>query len=395
MFKSHTNSNSQNRAGRARSGFDISPLEFGFVSGFELRISSFRRRRRGFSFTEIMFAVVILGIGFIMVAAIFPVALQQAKATSDEVNATTIARSATNQFSQFLHDGNDPLNTSNCKPITNSASIALVQQLSTVDNLTLTPPAVSLWTSLSGNMILSQDPRFAWAALYRRGATNATQPGTWVPYVQLFVFPLQVRNRTIFTNEDVKLFSGPPYWNSTPTANLMPHPVRVMIANDVPDAGGADLIAFDTSGNDEEAFNVAAGAEGAYVVIDNDNISSPAADKGLMNGRIFRVGVRRSDLDGLSNMTDAFGNSLFPITTTEVYELAPGNEFTPDPGANGKFNDSDDILDIGISVPGAAQATPAHAFVIGRGYADPNNPSSGFEGDSMPISAFTTYLRVQ
>jgi hypothetical protein len=94
-------------------------------------------------------------------------------------------------------------------------------------------------------------------------------------------------------------------------------------------------------------------------------------------------------------MTDAFGNSLFPITTTEVYELAPGNEFTPDPGANGKFNDSDDILDIGISVPGAAQATPAHAFVIGRGYADPNNPSSGFEGDSMPISAFTTYLRVQ
>ena len=34
-------------------------------------------RHRGFSFTEVLFAVIILGIGFIMIAAIFPVALMQ------------------------------------------------------------------------------------------------------------------------------------------------------------------------------------------------------------------------------------------------------------------------------------------------------------------------------
>jgi type II secretory pathway pseudopilin PulG len=350
---------------------------------------------RAFSFTEIMFAVVILGIGFIMVAAIFPVALQQAKATSDEVNATTIARSATNQFSQFLRDGNGGTATSNCPPLTNSASISLVRQLTTNDS-TLTAPAVSLWTALSGNMILTQDPRFAWVTIFRRGG-NPTQTGTWDPYIQLFVFPVQVRNRTIFTSDDVKLYTNGMWSTNNPTANLMAHPVRVMIANDVPDAGGADLIAFDTSsGTDEEKFNVAAVAEGAYVVISDDAITAPTGNQGLMNGRIFRVGARREDLDGRSDMTDAFGNPIFPVNTTEVYELAPGNEFTPDPGANGKFGDSDDILDIGISVGGVnVQAGGAHAFVIGRGYADPNNPSSGFEGDAMPISAFTTYLRVQ
>jgi hypothetical protein len=342
-----------------------------------------------------MFAVVILGIGFIMVAAIFPVALQQAKATSDEVNATTIARSATNQISQFLHDGTGGTTTSNCKPLTNSASVSLVQQLSTNDTV-LTPPAVSLWTALSGNMILSEDPRFAWVSLYRRGATDPNQMGTWVPYVQLFVFPVQVRNRTIFTSDDLKLNTSGMWSVNSPTANLMPHPVRVMIANDVPDAGGADLIAFDTSATGEEGFNIAAVAEGAYVVISDDGITGPSGNQGLMNGRIFRVGARREDLDGRSDMTDAFSNPVFPVNTTEVYELAPGNEFTPDPGANGKFGDSDDILDIGISVGAVnVQAGGAHAFVIGRGFADPNNPAAGFEGEAMPISAFTTYLRVQ
>lgn len=43
-----------------------------------------RYRRRGFTFTEIMFAVVILGIGFIMIAAIFPVAIKMNSQSSEE-----------------------------------------------------------------------------------------------------------------------------------------------------------------------------------------------------------------------------------------------------------------------------------------------------------------------
>ena len=80
-------------------------MDFGFwISdfGFQCR----RRRTRivqskirnpkskmgGYSFPEVLFAVVVLGIGFIMLAAVFPVALQQSKSTLDETRAAAIAR---------------------------------------------------------------------------------------------------------------------------------------------------------------------------------------------------------------------------------------------------------------------------------------------------------------
>ena len=47
------------------------------------------RGSRGFSFTEVLFAVMILGIGFIMVAAIFPVAIQQATTVNRSSARTT------------------------------------------------------------------------------------------------------------------------------------------------------------------------------------------------------------------------------------------------------------------------------------------------------------------
>src|SRR3712207_3189828 len=58
------------------------------------QLCSARRRGNGFSFAEVMFAVIILGIGFIMVAAIFPVAIQQTRMTVDETSAAAIARDA-------------------------------------------------------------------------------------------------------------------------------------------------------------------------------------------------------------------------------------------------------------------------------------------------------------
>jgi hypothetical protein len=42
----------------------------------------------------VLFAVMILGIGFIVVAAIFPVAIQQTGASSEDGRAAAVARSA-------------------------------------------------------------------------------------------------------------------------------------------------------------------------------------------------------------------------------------------------------------------------------------------------------------
>src|SRR6478752_1573982 len=77
------------------SGEDMASRRCAFsftASGFWLlasgRHSTFRR---AFSFAEILFAVMILGIGFIMVAAMFPVAIRQTQSTVEDVNGVAEA----------------------------------------------------------------------------------------------------------------------------------------------------------------------------------------------------------------------------------------------------------------------------------------------------------------
>src|SRR4051812_34104750 len=63
----------------------------------DFRFSNFdfgmkRGARRGFSFTEVMFAVILLGLGFIMVAAIFPVAIRQSQANMEDTAGVSVAK---------------------------------------------------------------------------------------------------------------------------------------------------------------------------------------------------------------------------------------------------------------------------------------------------------------
>src|SRR3954462_7619634 len=60
------------------------------------------RSRRGFTFTEVMFAVILLGIGFIMLAGMFPVAIQQTQTNVEESKGSTIARSAAHYMEEAL-----------------------------------------------------------------------------------------------------------------------------------------------------------------------------------------------------------------------------------------------------------------------------------------------------
>src|SRR5215210_7149339 len=78
-----------------------------------LRLSSNIPPRRprfapGFSFTEVLFAVMILGVGFIMIAAIFPVAIQQTRTTGEESNAAAIARGAVKFIEENLTSADMP-----------------------------------------------------------------------------------------------------------------------------------------------------------------------------------------------------------------------------------------------------------------------------------------------
>src|SRR5688500_647109 len=66
------------------------------------------RFRAGYAFTEVMFAVVVLGIGFIMLAAMFPVAISQSQATAQESTAASIARGAVNHIQAIATNVNMP-----------------------------------------------------------------------------------------------------------------------------------------------------------------------------------------------------------------------------------------------------------------------------------------------
>jgi type II secretory pathway pseudopilin PulG len=377
--------------------------------------SNDRKRRKGFSFAEVMFAVIVLGIGFIMIAAIFPVAIQQSKATNDETTAAATAKTVISSLQDVLSNGT-PTSASDLPaltPITGFSVGAHVfgQVYSLRDpqpgTATTFPPlngqpispapawvADQLWNKAKGNLISSTDPRFACVVLYRRDGTvqpNPSGPGNILdpsPYVQIYVISTQVRNRSLYDPAtlavDVATKTTPV--PATPPVNLQARPVKVAITPKDANAAGVDLVAFDTT-----VPNSAGADEGCYVVIARDNITTPTNDIGRMNGRIYRVGTRRTDLDS--------GNSI-------VFELQPGGDFTPDPGNDGVLggsNSTDDITAIGnttaVTTPASPNSTTkasgaADAFIVGRNLQPGSTLAAPiFEGPAQDISIYTTFIQ--
>jgi Tfp pilus assembly protein PilV len=404
MSKQQKTSKAQNGiAAVARSRFDIPISNIEVVSDCpvgtqaqrsELRISSFRRGRlRGFNFTEVMFAIIILGIGFIMVAAIFPVALQQAKTTSEEIGAATIARGAASAIEAAMSDkagtstvAKDATNVvpTGPGPISIPPKPALVQQISTI----IPGGGVSLWNSVCGNMINADDPRYAWTFVYRREGL-ADDASTWQSVAQVYIFPLQARAAAQFATTDDAPFQGAALPASAYVPNLMPRPVQVVILDEKTTGLNVDLIAFDLASPPPGPLrnNVEAAAEGAYVVIANDKLA--AANQGRMNGRVYRLGARRSELDG---------NSIFVVNRSIVYELVPGGDFSQDPGVDGILNNADDLKNIGLTTDTPAPSGTADAFLVGRGYASPPDPDGDgipqYDGTAMPVGVYVTWVKV-
>jgi type II secretory pathway pseudopilin PulG len=199
-----------------------------------------RKFTTGFTLTEVMFAVITLGIGLIMIAAVFPVAIQQRKLTGEE---TTAAGSAATGMQVMAQIG------------------AIPGTLPPNGNVVQALPATT-WQLVRGNLVSTTDPRVAWVPLYRRAAGD--------PNAQVFVIGVQVRNASNFTSADVL---------GTP-ANLEPRPVKATIVDGA--AGVVDTITFNPGASTKEA----AAGDGAFVVIANDS-----GNGGWMNGRIYRLGV--------------------------------------------------------------------------------------------------------
>lgn len=389
-----------------------------------------------------MFAIIILGIGFILIAAIFPVSISQSRLTVDETTAAANARSAM-AFTSKIADGGDvvlngplmpttdlyipgPVGTTNPPDAAGSftvpgnSQIRVGKVLSFNDSrLYAAGPApaqpnypLNLWNAVKGSIILPSDNRYAWVPLYRRDMVyQNTTDGTLTvdatniqglktsgallaqasPYAQVYFLPVAVRNRSMYdggpTSVDLAPYAGTP---QSP-GNLLPRRVQVRIGYSA--TAGDYVIEFVNVPPNAANESV---APGSFVVISDDRIVTPVQDAGIMNGRVYRVGNQRTDLDPTGN----------------IWEVAPGSSFQSDPGANGRLYyaganqaDTDDVLAIGNTnvpplPPGAQYATAptacavtttgyADAFIIGRNYIG----AGSFEGVAQDVAAYVTFVK--
>ncbi len=113
------------------------------------------RHRAGISFVEILFAVMILGIGFLLIAGSLPVAIKQQELTVNASVTTAISKNAMRILDTYA-------------PKEISPGVHFFAPTGgTVSRLT-----DEQWSVIAGNMIYSANPRYAWTILYSRDASQ-------------------------------------------------------------------------------------------------------------------------------------------------------------------------------------------------------------------------------
>lgn len=166
------------------------------ASVVEPRLRGFTSFKSAFSFIEVLFAVILLGIGFIMIAGVFPAAIQQTAAVSDETAGDAIVRDAIKKI-QAVADSE--VNGTLTVPGEN------VNQANTLFQPTLrleaspnpSVPVVAgfsygLNQALGTDAFFTADHRYAWVGFYRRASLTS-------PFAQVFIIALKNPNFANYT----------------------------------------------------------------------------------------------------------------------------------------------------------------------------------------------------
>lgn len=245
-------------------------------------------RRRGFTFTEVMFAVILLGIGFIMLAGMFPVAIRQTQTTTEESHGSNLAQAG----AKYLE------------------AVALASEYD-VTNGEFRGLRKEAWQRLEGNLISTQDPRLAWTVLYKRNAGEN--------FIQVVIIAARSSARPVFDARDTEVRQNqtlPPTGRSVDVPNLYPRRLgAARLTKGNRDEGLADRIRFDNT-----ELNL---ATGAFVICGSNN--DPV--------RVYRLGNefdkgKDYDLDPAYAMEPQDPNT---VTESVVWSLGMG-EATPGNG---------------------------------------------------------------
>jgi Tfp pilus assembly protein PilV len=309
--------------------------------------------RRAFSFTEVLFAVMILGIGFIMVAAMFPVAIQQAKNNSEESNGAAVSRGAASYLDRIATNETMPPTWNTVVAAEYDGAMGSAQ-----------PDRQTIASRLRGSLIVASDSRVAWVPFYRR-AGDPNDVNTWSPFAQVFMVPVYVRSDSQYKAAPVVVQEG-----QTTTAAGSPTGlpyVRATIRNGT--NGSPDTITFRDAPQvaSEGAYVIIADARGAGSLPNWDQVVAPD-----LQGRIYRLGNPASGDPGRGG---GGGWELMPGFDYEP--LWYNTDLNPATSATGRFDGKDDV------VPGL---TDVRVFVVGRGAAA--------DGAAQDVAAYTTFVIV-
>jgi hypothetical protein len=331
-----------------------------------MMIQTARKFRPGFSFIEVLFAVILLGIGFIMIAGIFPVAIQQSTASANETAGQLICRDAIRMIAQAASAyGGSALFPSTVQTGNTTGSVI---------PFPYTSGTGTLYQALGPNAFFSADKRYGWVGFYRRDSATS-------PYVQVFVIALENPN---FPNYVVTGQTGTPLV----TTGVVPPPIPPLTYNQAPTAATnpptpsnyivaltlySDNISTEadfTKNVSPSPFNACTGAF-LLVAYDPGRTATPAArNPGTLTGQIFRLG-------------------------TEIDTDGSGTKFLLQPGMDVN-NSNSDGFPYGISTPPPYMT----CYVIGRAptqssAASGNNLYDGsFTGPNQDIAAMSAYIPV-
>jgi hypothetical protein len=338
---------------------------------------SARRAAAGFAFTEVLFAVMVLGIGFIMIAAMFPVTIRQTQSTVEETVGAQVARGALDYMQSVAADDLFPPTAKTSNDIPGVLSLSSSQAAALYGNYKGLNQA---FLAVRGNMVSPDNPRIAWIPMYRRGADpNSANifPKNGLPYAQVFILVVQSRNRDqylvqpadpgIFPDRDYSDLD-PPF--KTPTAFRTLEPKLVAVGVRYDDLTGHGEVTIDPAAKD-------VAAPGAYLIIASDPNKNPPAPSnagvvGQSNGRIYRLGNAIDEAAG-------------------IWELDPSADMIrggPDPKKPIPGDDYDLPADF---TPGPKTT---YAYIVGRGYTDPHDANQGYSGPGQDIALYTGFIQI-
>jgi prepilin-type N-terminal cleavage/methylation domain-containing protein len=366
--------------------------------------------RCGFTFTEILFALMILGIGFIMVAAMFPVAIRQTQLTVQETTGASVAKSGASYVARLASKFYTPANPTTSTPAynttyfppTNGTVLNDVVPNSNNGGIYGTaitpaiPPApaaftanTSLWGMLMGNLILPTDQRYAFVPFYSRlNVPSATVGVAGANYAQVTVIAVQCRNFASYTPADLRSYNG--YG-----PNLRGRP---LIATFTAGGNGPDTIYFQADSaagtrfvpNPDPVDYTGAVGEGSYVIVADDQFtanhlpSNSGQPPVTCNGYVYRVGNPLVQPNG--------------TRTLNTWELTPGNDMKSCLYAPATtYSSTPAPIHPVAPIPAGTASAQVRVFIVGRGYTDPtvNSPGNLFAGPVMDIGAFSTFVKIQ